>query len=90
MGVIFNDRARSLARISLVVACAAWPVWLYGVDNAFTMGYITPPLRKIALCVVAMAVPLILWRLGWTLTKLLALLIAAITWPFLAILCVQG
>jgi len=76
-----------LGRRSLIAACVAWPVWLLCFDNCFTMGYVTPPLRKFALSVVALTVPLILWQLGSLWTRLLAVVIAFITWPLLAFLC---
>jgi hypothetical protein len=64
----------------LILACMLWPVWLFGVDNSFTMGYTTPLVRKVALTVVGLAITMVLWRLKGIFARTAAVVIAIITW----------
>ena len=90
MKPILRTRLRLFARISLIVVCIAWPVWLFFFDNCFTMGYYTPPMRKVSLSIVSLAVPVILWQLHSSLTKALAISIAVLTWFLIALLWLYG
>lgn len=69
---------------------AAWVIWMYTIDNAFTMGYTSSSQKKLALSIVAVTLTLALILTRTRDGIIVAAIIILIAWCPLALLWYFG
>ena len=66
-------------RYGLYPLAAFWLLWLYDLSNVFTMGYVSPMPKKVAIAIVGLVLPatfaMTRTRDGWVAAPLLAFLV---------------
>jgi hypothetical protein len=77
-------------RFWLYPLAAAWPVWLFLISNAFTMGYTTSLMAKLAISAVAVDLPAILLLMKTWDSLAAAGLLILLTWPPIMLLWIYG
>jgi hypothetical protein len=67
-----------------------WLLWLYWISSVFTMGYVNPFSKKLAILIVGAVLPVLLWSTGTRDGAITGIILALLTWVPIAMLLIHG